>query len=181
MTYRFNRPPAAAQDAPAVGHRDPVEYPGRVGDTRLVTSQLMQPIDANFMGVIHGGAVVKLIDEAAAACAYRFCRQRVVTASIDRLDFHRPVAIGSLLILRSTINHAGTTSVEVGVHVESEDLSSGEVVHTNSAYLVLVALDGGGKPTQVPRLVAHSEEEKRRWSEAKARQDHRRILREAVR
>ena len=177
---------AATQGAPAADGRhraaqsSPGDPAGRVFDTRLVTSQLMQPIDANFMGVIHGGAVVKLIDEVAAACAYRFCRQRVVTASIDRLDFHRPVAIGSLLILKSTINHAGNTSVEVGVRVETENLSSGEMAHTNSAHLVLVAVDHFGKPTRVPRLTPETEEEKRRWKEAEARQAHRRSLREAA-
>jgi acyl-CoA hydrolase len=175
----------AARTVSTSAHPRAIENPlaedaGRVAETRLVMSQLMQPADANFMGVIHGGAVVKLIDEAAAACAFRFCRRRVVTVSIDRIDFHYPVAIGSLLTLKSTINHAGNASLEVGVHVETEDLSSGKVVHTNSAHLVFVALDSLGKPTRVPRLIAESEEEKRRWREAEARQSHRRKLREAV-
>lgn len=178
-------PGSAAEGASASARPRAVDNPlsedaARVADTRLVMSQLMQPADANFMGVIHGGAVVKLIDEAAAACAYRFCRRRVITVSIDRLDFHYPVAIGSLLTLKSTINHAGNTSTEVGVHVESEDLSNGQVCHTNTAHLVFVALDSLGKPARVPRLLAESEEEKRRWREAEARQAHRRNLREAV-
>ena len=174
-----------AETASMSAHPRAVENPlaedaGRVCETRLVMSQLMQPANANFMGVIHGGAVVKLIDEAAAACAFRFCRRRVVTVAIDRIDFHYPVAIGSLLTLKSTINHAGNTSLEVGVHVETEDLSNGKVAHTNSAHLVFVALDSLGKPARVPRLIAESEEEKRRWREAEARKTHRRRLREAV-
>ena len=129
-------------------------------------------------GVIHGGAVMKLIDEAAAACAHRFCRQRVVTVAIDGMDFHYPVAIGSLLTLRAAINHVGKTSMEVGVRVETEDLGSGKTIHTNSAYLVFVALDDLGKPARVPRLILENEEERARWRAAEARQVHRRRLRE---
>ncbi len=138
----------------------------------------MQPADANFMGVIHGGIVMKLIDEAAGTCAYRFARTRVVTAAIDRIDFHYPVHIGNLVTLKATVNHAGRTSMEVGVRVEAEDLDSGRVTHTNSAYLVFVALDEDGHPTPVSRLVPETDEERRRWAEAEARRDARQRLRE---
>jgi uncharacterized protein (TIGR00369 family) len=150
----------------------------RPADTQVALSQLMQPADANFMGVIHGGIVMKLIDEAAGTCAYRFARTRVVTAAIDRIDFHYPVHIGNLVTLKATVNHAGRTSMEVGVRVEAEDLDSGHVTHTNSAYLVFVALDEDGHPTPVPRLVPETDEERRRWAEAKARRDARQRLRE---
>jgi uncharacterized protein (TIGR00369 family) len=150
----------------------------RSAETRTVLSQLMQPADANFMGVIHGGIMMKLIDEAAGTCAYRFARNRVVTAAIDRIDFHYPVHIGNLVTLKATVNHAGRTSMEVGVRVEAEDLDSGRVTHTNSAYLVLVALDEDGRPTPVPRLVPETDEERRRWAEAEARRDARQRLRE---
>jgi acyl-CoA hydrolase len=130
------------------------------------------------MGVIHGGIVMKLIDETGGTCAYRFCRTRVVTAAIDRIDFHYPVHIGNLVALKGTVNHAGRTSMEVGVRVEAEDLDSGRVTHTNSAYLVLVALDEDGRPTPVPRLVPETDEERRRWAEAEARRDARQRLRE---
>lgn len=150
----------------------------RAAETPLLMCALMQPADANFMGVIHGGAVMKLIDEAAAACAHRFCRQRVVTVAIDGMDFHYPVAIGSLLTLRAAINHVGKTSMEVGVRVETEDLGSGKTIHTNSACLVFVALDDLGKPARVPRLILENEEERARWRAAEARQVHRRRLRE---
>ena len=152
----------------------------QAADTALIMSALMQPADANFMGVIHGGAVMKLVDEAAAACAYRFCRKRVVTVAIDGMDFHYPVAIGSLLTLRAAINHVGKTSMEVGVRVETEDLASGTVIHTNSAYLVFVALDALGKPAPVPRLILETEDERARWRAAEARQGHRRRMRETV-
>jgi acyl-CoA hydrolase len=138
----------------------------------------MQPADANFMGVIHGGIMLKLIDETAGACAHRFARTRVVTAAIDRIDFHYPVQIGNLVTLKGTVNHAGRTSMEVGVRVEAEDLDTGEVRHTNSAYLVFVAIDDEGRPTAVPPLVPETGEEKRRWADAAARRAARQRLRE---
>jgi uncharacterized protein (TIGR00369 family) len=150
----------------------------RPADTQVVLSQLMQPADANYMGVIHGGIMMKLIDETAGACAYRFARTRVVTAAIDRIDFHHPVHIGNLVRLKATVNHAGHTSVEVGVRVEAEDLDSGVVTHTNSAYLVLVALDENGRPTTVPALEAQTDEERRRWAAAEARRAARQRLRQ---
>jgi uncharacterized protein (TIGR00369 family) len=150
----------------------------RPADTRVVLSQVMQPPDANFMGVIHGGIVLRLIDETAGACAHRFARTRVVTAAIDRIDFHHPVQIGNLIRLKATINHVGRTSMEVGVRIEAEDLDTGAVTHTNSAYLVFVALDEYGNPTPVPRLAPESEEDRRRWEAAQARRAARQRLRE---
>lgn len=141
----------------------------RAGDTHLELSALMQPEDANFMGVIHGGVMLKLIDEAAGACAYRFCRSRVVTVLIDRTSFHFPVQIGSLVTLKASVNWAGRTSMEIGVRVEAEDLDTGQVTHTNSAYLVFVATDKDGEPTVVPKLIVESESEKRRWAQAEER------------
>jgi uncharacterized protein (TIGR00369 family) len=150
----------------------------RPADTRVVLSQVMQPADANFMGVIHGGIVMKLIDETAGACAHRFARGRVVTAAIDRIDFHYPVHIGNLVTFKATVNHAGRTSMEIGVRVEAEDLDTGVITHTNSAYLVLVALGEDGRPTQVPALEPQSDEEKRRCAAAEARRAARQRLRE---
>ena len=143
--------------------------PIRGSDTSVELSALMQPADANFMGVIHGGHMLKLIDEAAGTCAYRFARRRVVTASIDRTSFHYPVQIGNLVVLRATVNWAGRTSIEVGVRVEAEDLNTGHWLHTNSAYLVFVALDDDGHPTQVPELLVETDTERRRWAAAEER------------
>ncbi|HJW74245.1 MAG TPA: acyl-CoA thioesterase, partial [Thermoleophilia bacterium] len=150
----------------------------RPADTRVVLSQVMQPPDANFMGVIHGGVMLKLIDETAGACAHRFTRTRVVTAAIDRIDFHHPVQIGNLVTLQATINHVGRTSMEVGVRIEAEDLDTGTITHTNSAYLVFVALDDQGNPTPAPRLTPETAEDKRRWAAAEARRAARQRLRE---
>jgi acyl-CoA hydrolase len=138
-------------------------------DTRIALSALMQPEDANFMGVIHGGVILKLIDEAAGACAYRFARRRVVTASIDRTSFHFPVQIGSLVTFKASVNWAGRTSMEIGVRVEAEDLDTGVITHTNSAYLVFVAIDENGRPTTVPALRADSDDDRRRAAAAESR------------
>jgi acyl-CoA hydrolase len=144
-----------------------------VADTRITLAQVMNPADANFQGTIHGGVIMKLIDEAAGVSAYRFCRRRVVTAHIDQIDFHHPVQIGSMVTIKASVNYAGRTSVEIGVRVESEDLTTGDVTHTNSAYLVFVALNANGRPAEVPELVAETDEDRRRWDEAKARRERR--------
>jgi acyl-CoA hydrolase len=144
-----------------------------VADTRITLAQVMNPADANFQGTIHGGVIMKLIDEAAGVSAYRFCRRRVVTAHIDQIDFHHPVQIGSLVTIKASVNYAGRTSVEIGVRVESEDLTTGDVSHTNSAYLVFVALNANGRPAEVPELVPETDEDRRRWDAAKARRERR--------
>jgi acyl-CoA hydrolase len=150
----------------------------RGSETSLVLTHLMQPSDANFMGNIHGGAMMKLIDEAAGACAYRFCRTKVVTAAIDRIDFHIPVQVGNLVRLRANVNYAGSTSVEVGVRVEAEDLSTGMVFHANSAYLVFVALGDNGRPIPVPPLEPVTEEQEHWYAAAQARRRKRLAERE---
>ena len=150
----------------------------RGSETSLVLTHLMQPADANYMGNIHGGTIMKLIDEAAAACAFRFCRTSVVTAAIDRIDFHHPVRIGDLVRFLANVNYAGTRSVEVGVRVEAEDLTTGVLTHTNSAYLVFVALGEHGKPIRVPRLVPQTDRHKEWFAEAKERQRKRLAERE---
>jgi len=146
----------------------------RGSETSLVLTHLMQPADANYLGNIHGGVVMKLIDEAAAACAFRFCRTTVVTAAIDRIDFHHPVQIGNLVRLLANLNYAGRTSVEVGVRVEAEDLRTGIVTHTNSAYLVLVALSGTGRPIPVPQFTPVTAEQ-RAWHEKAAERRRKRL------
>jgi len=150
----------------------------RGSETSLVLTHLMQPADANFMGNIHGGTIMKLIDDAAGACAYRFCRTRVVTAAIDRIDFHFPVQIGDLVRLRANVNFVGRKSVEVGVRVEAEDLGTGMVTHTNSAYLVFVALGDDGKPIRVPSLEPTTDEQKHWYAEAQERRRKRLAERE---
>ncbi len=129
----------------------------------------MMPQDANIQGNVYGGTIMKLVDEIAGIVAGRHCRQNVVTASIDRMDFFKPVYIGNLLILKAAVNHVGRTSLEVGVRIEAEDLKTGEVVHTASSYLTFVALDSEGKPTLVPAIIPETSEEKRRFNEGAQR------------
>jgi len=146
-------------------------------ESRVEMAQVMLPPDANPSGNIHGGTIMKLIDTAAGIAAMRHCRSNVVTASMDRLDFHEPVFIGELVVLRASVNYAGSTSLEVGVRVEAENLMTGNIRHTNSAYLTMVALDENRTPTKVPELIPETDEEKRRFEEGRMRAEHRKALR----
>ncbi|MBI5640261.1 MAG: acyl-CoA thioesterase [Nitrospirae bacterium] len=143
----------------------------RVRDSSVVMAQVMIPQDANPAGNVHGGVIMKLIDTAAAVVASRHARANTVTASIDRLDFHNPVFIGDLLFLRAGLNLVGRTSMEVGVRVEAENIVTGEVRHTASAYLTFVALDSRCRPQEVPPLMLETEEEIRRNREAQKRRE----------
>jgi uncharacterized protein (TIGR00369 family) len=149
----------------------------KVGETRVEMAQVMFPVDANQAGNVHGGTIMKLIDTAAGIVAVRHCRSNVVTASMDRLDFHQPVYIGELVVLRASINYVGKTSMEIGVRVDAENLMTGEVRHTNSAYLTMVALDEDRRPAPVQALVAETEDELRRLEEGKKRAQRRKALR----
>ena len=140
-----------------------------VHETSVTMAQVMLPQDANPAGNVHGGVIMKLIDTAAAVVAGRHARSNTVTASIDRLDFLGPVFVGDLLFLKASMNMAGKTSMELGVRVEAENLVSGEVRHTSSAYLTFVALDENGKPKLVPPLILETDDERRRNEEAAMR------------
>ncbi|MGD0820114.1 MAG: acyl-CoA thioesterase [Desulfomonilia bacterium] len=142
-----------------------------VSESMITMAQLMTPEDANPAGNVHGGVIMKLIDNAGGSVAARHARSNVVTASIDRLHFHNPVYIGNLITLKASINMVGKTSMEVGVRVEAEDLLTGEVRHTASAYLTYVALDSGSKPMKVPPLIVENNEQARRCKEAQARRE----------
>jgi acyl-CoA hydrolase len=145
----------------------------QVRDSSVVMAQMMIPQDANPAGNVHGGAVVKLIDEAAGVVASRHARSNVVTASIDRMEFHTPVFVGDLLIVTAGLNLVGRTSMEIGVRVEAENLITGEVRHAATAYLTYVALDAQGRPRAVPTLIIETGEEKRRNGEAARRRETR--------
>ena len=138
-------------------------------DTSVIISRVMLPEDANPAGIVHGGVIMKEIDNAAGVAAVRHTKKVCVTASIDRLDFHKPSFIGNLVTIKARINHTGTTSMEIGARVETEDLFTGEVVHLASAYLTFVALDENRKPSKVPQLKLVTNEDHRRHKEAQAR------------
>ncbi len=138
-------------------------------DSSVIISRIMLPEDANAAGIVHGGVIMKEIDNAAGVAAIRHTRKICVTASIDRLDFHKPCFIGNLVSFKAGINMTGTTSMEVGVRVETEDLFSGTKIHLASAYLTFVALDDNKKPVKIPPLKLVTEDDHRRHNQATAR------------
>jgi uncharacterized protein (TIGR00369 family) len=143
----------------------------RVTESSIVMAQQMNPQDANPAGNVHGGVIMKLIDTAAGVVATRHSRMNSVTASIDRLDFHDPVFIGDVLTLKASLNMVGRTSMEVGVRVEAENVRTGQIRRTASAYLTYVALNESGQPAEIPQLILETEDEVRRNCEAKARRE----------
>ena len=155
--------------------------PRRVRESVSEYSELALPNDANPLGNLLGGHVMHLVDMAGALAARRHARRPVVTASVDHLTFLQPVKIGQLLVLRSSVNRAFRTSMEVGVRVMVEDLTSGEVQHTSSAYLTFVALDDDGRPTLVPPVIPETPEEKRRFEQAQQRRQYRLELKQRAR
>lgn len=140
-----------------------------VSKTHATMNQLVLPNDTNTLGNLHGGRVMYLMDICAAMSAYRLSRSPVVTASVDRLDFLSPAELGDMLILRSSVNYTGKTSMEVGVRIESENPQTGKVNHTATAYMTFVAIDNNNRPTSVPMIKPVTENEKRRYKEAKVR------------
>ena len=153
----------------AVSSAKPTLPPQSMAYSRVIMSHMLLPQDANPAGIVHGGVVMKHIDDAAGVVAIRHTRGNVVTASIDRLDFHNPAFIGNLLTLKASLNMVGTTSMEVGVRVETEDLKTGEVRHTASAYLTFVALDDHFRPRPVPPLLLETDADHRRNRQAQDR------------
>lgn len=125
--------------------------------------------DTNAAGNVHGGVIMRLIDEAGGIVAQRHARANVVTASVDRMDFLHPVFIGDIISLKASLNLVGRTSIEVGVRVESENPITGDIRHTASAYLTYVALDKEGRPMAVSPLILETDKEKRRHRDAQAR------------
>ncbi len=129
--------------------------------------------DANSAGNVHGGTVLRLADEAAGLAALRHSRQRVVTAGMDRMNFLYPVHVGELVTFAATVNAAWHTSMEVGVRIEAENPATGEVRHTGTAYVTMVALDASGHPTPVPQVIAATPIDERRLREAELRRANR--------
>jgi acyl-CoA hydrolase len=140
----------------------------------------MGPTDANVGGVVHGGAVMRLCDEAAGTAAARHCRRLVVTAAMGRMTFLMPIRIGQLLTFRASVNAVWRTSMEVGVRVEAEDIATGTIQHTNSAYLTMVAVDEHGRPMPVPPLRTEDDTDRRREREAQLRRSSALAEREAI-
>lgn len=149
----------------------------RVGESTVFLSMIMQPQDANLAGNVHGGVIMKHIDNAAGVTAVKHAKTNIVTASIERLNFHHPVMIGDMLTIKSSINMTGNSSMEVGVRVESENLLDGQTHHIASAYLTMVALDKNGRPTTIPPIILETDDERRRSREAHDRKNVRALER----
>lgn len=141
--------------------------------SRMQTVQQMTQQDANFVGNVHGGVIMKLIDSTAGMAAAKHCGTNVVTASIDRIDFYSPVFVGDILRVHANLNFTGRTSMELGVRVEAENFMTGEKRHTASAYLTFVSLDQLGKPMEIPQVIPETDDEIRRNTEAVIRRKKR--------
>ena len=153
--------------------------PGRfVRESISEYSEFALPNDANTLGNVLGGKVMHLVDIAAALAAVRHSRCSVVTASVDHMSFLHPIHIGQLIVLRSSVNRVFRTSMEVGVRVEMENLVTGEIQHTSSAYLTFVALDKSGSRVTIPPVIPETGDEKRRYEEAEERRAYRLAMRE---
>jgi acyl-CoA hydrolase len=153
--------------------------PGRfVRESISEYSEFALPTDANTLGNVLGGKVMHLVDLAAALAAVRHARCAVVTASVDQMSFLHPVHIGQLIVLRSSVNRVFRTSMEIGVRVEVENLLTGHIQHTSSAYLTFVAIDKSGKRLPIPPVIPETEAEKRRFLEAEERRAYRLAMRE---
>jgi len=140
--------------------------------SRCTTSRLTDWLDANVRGNVHGGVIMRMVDEAAAIVAIKHSGRGVVTARIDRFDFIAPVYLGDLVSIHCEMNYVGRSSMEIGVKVMAEDLISGDVRHVASSQVIYVALDENGKPTSVPPLIAGNEEEQRIIDRARERRRH---------
>lgn len=150
-------------------------------DSLAVLTRWMGIEDANVGGNVHGGAIMRLCDEVAGIAAIRHCGRRAVTVAMDRMTFLHPVYVGQLVTVRATVNAAWRTSMEVGVRVESETVHTGDVQHTSTAYLTMVALDDEDRPAPVPELVPQTPDEERRMAEAQLRRNNRLAEREEIR
>ena len=151
----------------------PELIPKPVRASRVTLSQLMHPEHANLLGNVHGGWIMKLVDEAGALACMRHAQRKVVTVTIDSMDFRQPIRIGDVVILNAEVSYTGRTSIEATVEVHAENPITGEQTHTNTAYLVYVALDDSGRPTPVPSLKAETEEEQQKLEQGQVRQQQR--------
>ena len=140
--------------------------------SRINISQLIQPQHANSFGNVHGGWIMKLVDEAGALAGMRHAQQRVVTVAVDQMTFHQPIRLGDLVTLTAEVSCVGRTSMETEVHVVAENPITGVRNHTNTAYVVYVAMDKEGEPVVVPPLIPETESDHERMEVGKNRQAH---------
>ena len=147
---------------------------------QLTMTVLMTPDTANFAGNVHGGHLLKWLDQVAYACASRYAARYVVTLSVDQVTFREPIFVGELVTFLASVNHTGTTSMEIGIKVLAQDIRSQRVRHVNSCFFTMVAVDEQRKPTPVPQLRPFTPDEKRRCEAAKLRKALRREFNERM-
>jgi acyl-CoA hydrolase len=145
---------------------------------QLTMTVLMTPDTANFAGNVHGGTILKLLDQVAYACASRYAGRYVVTLSVDQVVFRQPIHVGELVTFLASVNHTGTSSMEVGIKVVAEEIRTQVVRHVNSCFFTMVAVDDERKPVPVPPLELRTAEQQRRHAAALARKQLRRELEE---
>ncbi|MBD3254156.1 MAG: acyl-CoA thioesterase [Candidatus Lokiarchaeota archaeon] len=145
----------------------------KVSESKVEIADIMLPEHANAAGNVHGGSIMKRIDNAAGIVAQRHTHRNVVTASVDSISFLSPAFIGNLVIAKASLNYVGKTSMEIGVRVEAESLETGNHTHIASAYLTYVALDKNDEPVEVPEIIPETDEERRRFEEAASRREER--------
>jgi acyl-CoA hydrolase len=160
---------------------EPDLVPRPVSHSEVMLVQQVTQLEANLLGNVHGGVIMKLVDNAGGLAAMKHAGGPVVTASLDEMVFLEPVFVGDVITLRASVNDVGRTSMEVGVRVDAENYLGTRQVHTSSAYLVYVALDAHGKPRPVPPLVAETPVQQQRQREAKLRREARLARNEAIR
>ncbi len=131
--------------------------------SQVVMNELMLPSHSNFSGKIHGGYILKLLDQIAFACASKHSGSYCVTASVDTVDFLNPIEIGELVSMKASVNYVGRSSIIVGIRVEAENIQTGEVKHCNSSYFTMVAKDSEGKTVQVPGIILTEYDEVKRF------------------
>lgn len=133
-------------------------------ESRVSITELMLPTHSNFGGKVHGGHVLNLMDQIAFACASKHSQTYCVTASVNRVDFLNPIEVGELVTLKASVNYTGRTSMVIGVRVEAENITTGQMRHCNSSYFTMVAKSKDGKNVKVPGLLITSKEELRRFA-----------------
>jgi acyl-CoA hydrolase len=141
----------------------------RAGAPELQLAQVMLPEDANPIGNVHGGTLMKLADTAGGTCATRHARRPMVTVVMDSMTFEQPVYVGNLVVLHACVTWTGRTSLETEVTIDAEDILTGEVRRISTGYFVYVAIDEHGRPTPVRPLEVTSDEQRRRWQDAEQR------------
>lgn len=141
--------------------------------SRITLAQLMGPPDANLHGNVHGGHIMKLMDEAGASAAMRHAGRPVVTVAVDQVLFLEPIHLGDLVTLQAQVTYVGRSSLETRLIVNAQNLLTGQQAHTNTAYFVYVALDEAGKPIAVPTLLIETDDERQEWQAAQERQAYR--------